>query len=96
MLGLVIVAVIIVLAVFADVLTPYPEHVGPVGDFALMNSAPSAEHILGTDTIGRDLFTRIVYGYRLSLIMAVVVLSIAAPIGVAVGLVAGYVGGWIG
>jgi peptide/nickel transport system permease protein len=96
MLGLVIVAVIIVLAVFADVLTPYPQHVGPVGDFALMNSAPSAEHILGTDTIGRDLFTRIVYGYRLSLIMAVVVLSIAAPIGVAVGLVAGYVGGWIG
>jgi peptide/nickel transport system permease protein len=96
MLGLAIVAAIVFLAVFADFLTPYPEHVGPVGDFAAMNSPPTGAYVLGTDTIGRDLLTRIIYGYRLSLVMAAVVLSIATPIGVIVGLVAGYVGGWTG
>lgn len=90
MLGLIIVVVIILLAVFADVLTPYPEHVGPVGDFAAMNAAPSGDHPFGSDNMGRDLLTRIIFGYRLSLMMAVVVLSISAPIGVIVGLVAGY------
>lgn len=93
--GLLIVLVILVLSIFADVLTPYPEHVGPVGDFASMNAAPDGNYWFGTDTMGRDLFTRIVYGYQLALIMAVVVLSIATPIGVVVGLLAGYKGGWI-
>jgi peptide/nickel transport system permease protein len=96
MLGLVIVVAIILSATLADVLTPYPEHVGPVGDFSAMNNGPSGDHWFGTDTIGRDLLTRIIYGYRLSLTMAVVVLSISAPIGVVVGLVAGYSGGWLG
>ncbi|WP_078058028.1 ABC transporter permease [Rhizobium rhizosphaerae] len=94
-LGLAIVTVIVLLSVFADWLTPYPEHVGPIGDFAAMNMPPDETYRLGTDTMGRDLFTRIVYGYQLSLIMAVVVLSIATPVGVVVGLVAGYKGGWI-
>ncbi len=92
--GLVIVAVIVFLAVFADFVTPFPEHVGPIGDFSAMNVGPGEVYKLGTDTMGRDLFTRIIYGYRLSLIMAVVVLAIATPIGVIVGLVAGYRGGW--
>ncbi|MCX5495866.1 ABC transporter permease [Kaistia dalseonensis] len=92
--GLVIVAVIVFMAVFADYLTPFPEHVGPIGDFAAMNMGPSETYRLGTDTMGRDLFTRIIYGYQLSLIMAVVVLAIATPVGVIVGLVAGYKGGW--
>jgi peptide/nickel transport system permease protein len=94
-LGLGIVAVVVFLAVFADFLTPYPHHVGPTGDFSAMNSSPGGQYIFGTDVIGRDLLTRIVYGYRLSLIMAVVVLAIAVPIGVVVGLVAGYKGGWV-
>ncbi len=94
-MGLLIVVVILVLSIFADVLTPYPEHVGPVGDFASMNAAPDGTYWFGTDTMGRDLFTRIVYGYQLALIMAVVVLSIATPIGVVVGLLAGYKGGWV-
>ncbi len=93
-LGLVIVVVIVLLAVFADFVTPFPDHVGPIGDFAAMSAAPASPYVLGTDAMGRDLFTRIIYGYRLSLIMAVVVLAIATPVGVIVGLVAGYKGGW--
>src|SRR5438034_7074816 len=93
--GLVIVAGVVFVAVFADYVTPYPEHVGPIGDFTAMTSPPSGQYWFGTDTIGRDLLTRIAYAYRLALIMAVVVLTIAIPVGVAVGLVAGYLGGWV-
>src|SRR5262249_26340934 len=94
-IGFIIVVAIVVVAIFADSITPYPEHVGPIGDFAAMTSPPSAQYWSGTDTIGRDLLTRIAFAYRLALIMAVVVLAIAVPIGVAVGLVAGYAGGWV-
>ncbi len=94
LLGLAIVILCVVLAAFADVLAPYPDHAGSIGDFSAMSAAPSATYWLGTDTIGRDLLTRIIYGYRLSLVMAVLVLAIAMPIGSIVGLVAGYVGGW--
>ncbi|WP_051231000.1 ABC transporter permease [Kaistia adipata] len=92
--GLVLVAAIVLLAIFAPFVTPYPDHVGPTGDFTAMTAAPSGAFWFGTDMIGRDLFTRIIFGYRLSLIMAIVVLAIAVPIGVIVGLVAGYKGGW--
>lgn len=94
-LGLVIVATIVFVAVFADFITPHPDHLGPIGDFTAMSARPGGQYLLGTDTIGRDLLTRIAYAYRLALIMAVVVLAIAVPVGVIVGLVAGYVGGWV-
>ena len=61
--------------------------------FHLVNEQP--HHSFGTDLVGRDLFTRIIYAYRLSLILGVVVLAIAAPVGVTIGLVAGYMGAWI-
>jgi peptide/nickel transport system permease protein len=93
-IGLVIVVAIVGLAIFAPFVTPYPDHVGPTGDFAAMTAAPSGDYWFGTDMIGRDLFTRIIFGYRLSLLMAIVVLAIATPIGVIVGLIAGYKGGW--
>lgn len=94
-IGLVIVTAIVFIAVFADFVTPNPTHVGPLGDFAAMNASPNGLYALGTDTMGRDLLTRIAYAYRLALIMAAVVLAIAVPVGVVVGLVAGYVGGWV-
>ena len=93
-LGLVLVLTIVVLAVGADVLTPYPAHRGPIGDLVQRNSEPALVHLFGTDLMGRDLLTRIVYGYRLSLMLGVVVLAIAVPIGVGLGLCAGYFGGW--
>lgn len=91
--GVLIIVLCVGLAAFADWLTPYPQDVGPIGDFAAINAPPSPTHWFGTDSIGRDLFTRIVYGYRLSLFMAVVVLAVAAPVGVVLGLTAGTIGG---
>jgi peptide/nickel transport system permease protein len=93
--GLVIVLACVGAAVFAGIVTPHPAHVGPIGDFGSMNAGPSAIYWFGTDQMGRDLLTRIVYGYQLSFVLAIVVLSIAVPIGVVVGLVAGYFGGWV-
>ena len=66
----------------------------PFVDFANFNKPPAWPYIMGTDLVGRDLFTRIVYAYRISLILGVVVLAIAVPIGVTIGLLAGYLGGW--
>jgi peptide/nickel transport system permease protein len=92
LMGLALVVLIVLAALFANVIAPYPSHAGPIGDFAAMNAAPSGRFLLGTDTIGRDLLTRIFFAYRLSLEMAVLVLAIATPIGVVIGLLAGYLG----
>jgi peptide/nickel transport system permease protein len=93
--GLVLVAVVVLSALLADVITPFPEHVGAVVDFTNFNQPPKWPNIFGTDLVGRDLFTRVVYAYRISLLLGVVVLVIAVPIGVAIGLAAGYLGGWV-
>jgi peptide/nickel transport system permease protein len=92
LVGLALVGLVVAAALLADVVAPYPGHAGPIGDFAAMSAPPSGQYLLGTDTIGRDLLTRILYAYRLSLEMAVVVLVITTPVGVVVGLFAGYAG----
>jgi len=88
--GLAIVVAIILLAVFAPWITPYPEHRGAFVDFANAMQPPSAAHWLGTDLVGRDILTRIIFGFRFSLIMGFVVIGLAAPPGIAAGLVARY------
>ena len=95
LLGLALVSLVVLSAVLADLITPFPAHVGAVVDFANNNRPPHWPYIMGTDLVGRDLFTRIVYAYRISLILGVVVLAIAVPVGVTIGLVAGYLGGWV-
>jgi len=95
LLGVALVALVVILAVFADFIAPFPEHRGAVVDFVNFNKPPGWPYIMGTDLVGRDLFSRIIFAYRLSLLLGVFVLSIAVPIGVAVGLAAGYLGGWI-
>ena len=94
LVGLVLVAIVVLSALLADFITPFPEHVGAVVDFTNFNKPPQWPNIFGTDLVGRDLFTRVVYAYRISLILGIVVLVIAVPIGVAIGLAAGYLGGW--
>lgn len=88
--GLVIVAGIIISAIFAPWITPYPEHAGPFVDFENTGQPPSLQHLCGTDNIGRDIFSRIIFAFRGALIMAVVVLALAVPPGVLLGLIAGH------
>jgi peptide/nickel transport system permease protein len=85
---------VLVAAVFADVIAPFPEHAGAVVDFLNFNKAPDSTYLMGTDLVGRDLFSRILYAYRVSLMLGAVVLVLAVPVGVTLGLIAGYVGGW--
>jgi peptide/nickel transport system permease protein len=89
-IGLVIVAGIIISAIFAPWITPYPEHAGPFVDFDNTGQPPSLQHLCGTDNMGRDIFSRIIFAFRGALIMAVVVLALAVPPGVLLGLIAGY------
>jgi len=89
-IGLLIVTGIIISAIFAPWITPYPEHAGPFVDFDNTGQSPSLQHLFGTDNIGRDIFSRIIFAFRGALIMAVLVLAIAVPPGVSLGLIAGY------
>jgi peptide/nickel transport system permease protein len=93
--GLVLVTGVTLLAVFAPELAPYPEHAGKYTDFASARQPPSLEHPFGTDRIGRDVLSRVIFGYRLSLQLAATVIVVAVPVGVTLGLVAGYYGGKI-
>ena len=81
---------VILLAVFAPFVAPYPQHVKPFTDFANASNPPSITNWFGTDDIGRDILSRTIFGYRYSLVMGLVVLSIVVPVGVFLGLVAGY------
>ena len=80
LLGLVLVFAVVFSAVFADFIAPFPEHAGAVVDFANFNKAPEWPYIFGTDLVGRDLFSRVIYAYRISLVLGIVVLAIAVPI----------------
>ncbi len=91
MTGLVIVAILIFCAVFADFLAPYPYYKSNL----IENSQfPSLRHLLGTDPIGRDILSRIIYGARTSLTVGFSVQLIAFLIGVPLGALAGLRGGW--
>ena len=93
LVGLAIVGAVVLAAVLAPWITPFPGHAEGALDILNASHPPDARNLLGTDLVGRDLFTRIVYGYRLSLFMAAVVLALTVPVGVSIGLSAGYLGG---
>ena len=93
--GLAITILVILIALLAPVIAPFPASAGTYVNFAAMLQPPSWPHILGTDNAGRDLLTRIMFGYRISLALVVVVLAIGVPLGVVIGLAAGYFGGWV-
>ena len=88
----IIIILIILMAVFAPLITPYGE-----ADTSLTErlTGPSAEHIFGTDYLGRDVFTRLLYGARVSLVIGIMPSVIALAVGVTLGLLAGYLGGWV-
>jgi peptide/nickel transport system permease protein len=93
--GVLILAVIVVAAVLAPVLAPYPADAGTATHPESVLLPPSGAHLLGTDEVGRDLLSRIIYGGRTSLQIIVEVLVLAAVVGIPLGLVAGYFGGVI-
>lgn len=89
LIGLVLTVAVIVVALLADVIAPYDPFapLGPALD------APSRSHLLGTDDLGRDLFSGVVLGARTSLVLGLGVAAVVATIGIGVGLVSGYRGG---
>jgi len=90
--GLVMIVVIFLIAGLASVVAPYDP--GKTG-VSLKLDAPSIKHFLGTDQLGRDVFSRMLYGSRVSLSVGFVAVAISIFIGILVGAVAGYYGGWI-
>ena len=90
MIGLVVLLVFILSAVLAPVIAPYPYD---AIDLQNRLSAPSRAHIFGTDDLGRDTFTRILYAGRISLSVALIVTVISALVGTTIGAVSGYYGG---
>lgn len=94
--GLCIVLLVILAAVLAPYITPYPEHAGAYTDFANSTKAPCAQFLLGTDNMGRDILSRIVFSFRGALKMAILVLAISVPVGTCLGLLAGFMNGtWV-
>lgn len=91
-LGALIVAAFIVMAVFAPQLAPYDPAAQSLLD---RRDPPSAEHLLGTDEFGRDILSRILYGARVSLTVALVSVGVGLTIGSLLGSIAGYVGGLV-
>lgn len=92
MIGLTILIVLLVLAIFAPFLTKYsPTAV----DLSAYRLGPNRAHWLGTDTAGRDVYTRLLYAGRVSLAVGIVAVAIYTAIGVVLGVVAGYYGGWV-
>jgi peptide/nickel transport system permease protein len=93
--GAVASASIVLIALLAPLLAPFPGDAGTATHpFAVLH-APSAQHWFGTDNVGRDVLSRVLYGARISPLIAFIVLLIASAIGIPLGLAAGYFGGWI-
>jgi peptide/nickel transport system permease protein len=89
-LGAVVVLIFLMISLTAPVIAP---HDFDRAVFAQARQGPSAEHLLGTDELGRDLFSRLLYGARLSLLVGIIAVGIGVLVGTPLGLISGYVGG---
>jgi peptide/nickel transport system permease protein len=92
MIGLGITMVIIIVAIFAPLIAPYGF---ASQDLDIKVMGPSGAHPFGTDHLGRDVFSRVIYGSRIAIMVGLVVVAIEAGIGITLGLIAGYFGGRI-
>lgn len=90
--GAFVTSLILATAIFAPFVAPYEPS---EQDLTNTLAPPSSEHLLGTDAFGRDILSRIIYGSRISLQIAITAVGVALGIGVALGALAGYYGGWI-
>lgn len=91
-IGIFIAAIVVFAAVFATVIATHDYN---AQDLMLRYAAPSSEHFFGTDALGRDIFSRVLYGARISLEVGITVVTVSAVIGTILGAVAGFYGGFI-
>jgi peptide/nickel transport system permease protein len=94
-LGAALSVLIVVVALLAPVLAPFPADAGSATHPFQVLRPPSAQHWFGTDNVGRDVLSRVIFGARVSPVVAVLVLLIACVIGIPLGAAAGYFGGWL-
>jgi peptide/nickel transport system permease protein len=90
--GFVIIAAILLLALFAPFIAPFDPNAIDVKAILL---SPSPQHLMGTDGLGRDVFSRMLFGARISLLVGIVAVGIATAIGVVLGAISGYYRGWV-
>ena len=90
--GLIVILIFVVLAVFAPLIAPFDP---AAQSWTAVRKAPSALYWFGTDDVGRDVLSRVIFGTRASLLAGVISVGIALSIGVPLGLTAGYLGGWV-
>ena len=88
-------ALIVVIALLAPLLAPFPADAGSATHPFIVLRPPSAQHWFGTDNVGRDIYSRVLYGARISPLIAVIVLAISCAVGIPLGVAAGYFGGWL-
>ena len=88
--ALAILVILVAVAIFADPLAPYDPF---FNDYAATRQPPSAEHRLGTDNLGRDVLTRIIYGLRISLVVSLASVALGVSVGMLWGVTSGYIGG---
>jgi len=88
--GLIIIVFVVIIALFHKWIAPYPEHAGAFVDFANASQPPSLKHLMGTDTVGRDILSRIMFAFKGALTMGIGSLAIVVPVGGMLGLIAGY------
>lgn len=91
-IGIAVAAIFILAAIFAPFIAT---HDVTAQNLAIRYAAPSAEHWFGTDSLGRDVFSRVIYGARISLQVGIVVVTVSSVIGVIIGSIAGFYGGLI-
>jgi len=89
--GMIVIVAFIILAIFAPFIAPYDPF---EPDLSHALNGPNTSHLLGTDALGRDTLSRIIYGTRTSLMIGLIVVIIACSVGMTLGTLAGYYGGW--
>ncbi len=90
--GLIIIGIISIMAIFAPLIAPFDPDAINVKNILL---PPSSSHLMGTDGLGRDVYSRMLFGARISLLVGIVAVGIATIIGIVLGAIAGFYRGWI-
>ena len=95
---MIIISVIALVAIFADVIAPYNPEIGVLGDRfrpPAWQAGGSQAHLLGTDHVGRDVLSRLIFGARVSMVVGFTAVIVAGLIGTGLGILSGYLGGWV-